>query len=158
MATIKSPYTIKQFEEALRKFAYNVALETIQNLPNMKPPNPNNYWDYEAVTIKSKGSQLEEVDTPTTRIAFEGKTIRVTLNKKDDNNRVSFSLEEKIYDASSDNTRIGLNRSREDKEGIEADSAKIRGFLDKLMEGIEPERRFSLKRQITTGHAMQVPA
>lgn len=157
MATIKSPYTVNQYVEVLRKFAYDIALKAVQNIPKM-PKADNQHWWGNTVLIKSEGPELKEVDTPDVTIMFEGTKTHVYADKKSEKDSVRFSLEEKIYQVSGDNTKISFYRSRDDKAGIERDSAKIRAFLDKLMVGIEPERRFSLKRKVTTGHAIQVPA
>jgi hypothetical protein len=151
MATIKSPYTFQQYQERLQKEAHIMAIKAVQNIPTTPAPKERNWCNINSVTIKANHNTYDEVNTPDFTITFRLHEIHLFvghayLEGKYNTDRLQFSIEGKVYADSDNNSKIAFTHDQNDKPGVAAEGAKIRAYLDGLMKGIEPNRRFSLKR------------
>ena len=135
MPTIRSAFTIEQFETAFQKRAYQLALDAVQKLP-AQPKSP-----YTNLQVTASGPKLEYVSTSEESIKFEN-GIYYSKSWRDG---LSFTIEEKIYANSSHSCRISFYCNA---EGVKETQSKIQAFIDELMAGIKPESRFSLKQLV----------
>lgn len=101
MPVLKSFYTIKQFKEAFQKHAYKLALEAVQKMPTL----PDHYDN--TLTIEAIGPRLIKVSTHNETIDFEG-TLSYMVRYPSGYGYLSFSIEEKLYNNSSHNSKISF--------------------------------------------------
>lgn len=156
--TIRNYFTIEQFREVLQKFAYKQAVELLVKLPEAPKPkkikhsystyggNTDYYCtvDSQELKIKASGPTLDEVVAYPYSFSFRNRTISVSYNPKDSDDRWYFQVEEKIYTDSNHNSKLHYdsNTPEDKKRQIKL----INTFVNKLMEGVVPEKRFNLEK------------
>lgn len=154
--TIRKFFTFKQYEEALQKFAFKHALEVFTALDKAPEPTKEKHhysWgDYETVVsqdfnLKAEGPHIKKAEAYPYNFDFRRKTITVNYKHYGAPDHWHFVLEEKIYSDSPHNSKLHYDVA---SDATKADKQKqidlINSFVDKLMEGIEPEQRFNLKK------------
>jgi len=152
MATIRSHFTFAQFEDVLRKLAYQKAVEALQAMNNR------------TLVIKAYGNHLDTVETDKMIIRFYAAHASYTQHGSRDkygDDSFSFDVEEKLYtdsDHSSKITFVTPSESKrvpdgeggydykwvQDKKKQEAERQRILKFIDELMAGVKVKPRFSL--------------
>jgi len=151
--TIRSHFTFAQFEEALRKLAYQKAVEALQTMNNR------------TLVIKAFGKRLDTVETDGILIRFYAAHASYTQYGSRDKygaDTFNFDIEEKLYTDSDHSSKItfatiGKYERVEDGEGgwdykmapgkkkQEAERKRIMEFIDELMAGVKTKPRFSLE-------------
>ena len=140
LATIRSEFTFKQYEARLQALAYKLALEAILGMNNKE------------AKFRTHGKEIREIQTDTWHIQFYLRHVSFSpgsMHKASWSDSEYFypdwgcQVEEKVYADSPHSSKIHFDVG--EKENLEEKRAKIMKFLDGLMKGIEPVRRFSLK-------------
>jgi len=137
MPTIRSEFTIEQFERAFQNRAYQLALDAVQKLPAQSKSPYNN------LQITAAGPTLELVSTSEETINFKN-GIWYSKSPRHSNG-LSFTVEEKIYANTNHSSKISFYC---DEKEVKDTKSKIQTFIDELMAGIKPEPRFSLKQLV----------
>lgn len=133
--TIRSHFSFKQFEEALQKLAHEIAIEAVKNLNQGK------------ITIKTFASnQFSEVSVgkETFRFYLRHASYSSHNDRETWDNYWGFNVEEKLYLSSNHCTKISYYAG-DDSKLAEKRTKKVMDFIDKLMEGVKPVPRFTLK-------------
>ena len=93
--------------------------------------------------VKAKGPVISEVVAFPYSFSFRKRTVIVNHLHYNEPGHFGFDVEEKIYSDSPHNSKLSYSATKEEKQKqIEL----INAFVDKLMEGIVPEPRFSLPK------------
>ena len=153
MPTIRGLYKFDQYRDALQKFAFKHAVETLSKLPEQEKPkkikHESSYgtWytdDAIILTIKAKGPELTEVEVDPYHFTFRLRMVSVSYKTYGSKDHWHFDVEEKIYTDSNHSSKLHYDGSspEDKKKQIEL----INAFVSKLMEGIEPEPRFDLSK------------
>ena len=144
MATLRSHYSLEQFEFVLQDVAHKVAIEQVKNLQDGR--------------IDLGDGRVREISSPHLSITF-GSNI---YYRSEGSEGLVFDIEEKMYTNSNHKTKISFQvyiESRYDKETqsyVETENKamkerkmaeKIQAFIDKLMaeHGQKVTPRFDLK-------------
>lgn len=133
MPTIRSHFSLEQFETVLQKLAHEVALDAVKTLKHGD------------VRITIHGPRLTYVETDEYTIKFYAK--HVSFQKKSTRSSAwwGFDAEEKLYLASNHCSKISFWAAEEKREENEK---KIMEFIAKLMAdaSIKPVPRFKLSQ------------
>src|SRR5208283_2672018 len=106
MPTIRTLYKLEQYREALQKFAYKHALETLSKLPEQEKPKRIKHeggygtWyteDCRTLTIKAAGPSISELEAYPYSFLFRLRTISVSYRSEKYEDGWHFDAEEKIY-------------------------------------------------------------
>jgi len=127
MPTLRSEYSLEQFEEVLQKFAHKIALDAVKNL------------DQGDVLIRISGPRLSRVETSKVSIRFYANHVGYYEEPtRNYNDWWGFDAERKIYLTSNHSSKISFAREENRK--------KVTEFIDKLMAeaSIKPIPRFKL--------------
>jgi len=139
MPTLRSEFTIEQFKEAFQKHAYQVALAALQNLPSTQP---SSNYTYGSLVIAASQGKIDKVSTTNEFVEIESGIsygIKDPMSKYDSS--LQFHIEEKIYTNSPHSTKISFYC---DAKEVKINEKKIQATIDKIMEGVKPDRRFKL--------------
>lgn len=131
MATIRSRFSFKQFEDVLQKMAHKVALDAVKTL------------QHGDVRIIIRESRFSDVETDEYGFRFYAK--HATFRKSDPDG-FAFDVAEKLYLTSNACSKISFEvYPKEDTEKVEK---RILAFIDKIMAeaGIKPVPRFTLSK------------
>lgn len=128
---MRSQYTFEQFRNRLQQFAYQKALDALQNI-----------GENERIIIKAFGrGRLEYVESREYLLTFHARHASVAKNKES----WGFDLEEKECRVSNHRSKISYYcRNKEDEHVI---AQKINNFIAELMGNETPEPRFSLAKR-----------
>lgn len=129
MPTMRSAFTIEQFEEALQKLAHK--------FPRFKTVRT------EDITIVFR---YDEEDKPyRIRVQFHKRTGRKDKWGYEDREYWGFTVERKVYATSSHSTKISFGGSGTMQGQPDPDKEKIQKWLEKVMSGEKVIPRFTLK-------------
>jgi len=132
MPTIRSHFSFKQFEAALQKLAYEIALDAVKTL------------QHGHVSITISGDRFSYVETNEYLFKFYAK--HAFYEKKSDRHGSEwwgFDVEEKLYLTSNHCSKISLWCLQEDREKTEK---KVMEFIAKNMTDVSIEPRFKLSQ------------
>ena len=136
MPTIRSEFTIEQFEAVFQKRAYQIALDALQKL--LAEPKDS----YTGLQIVARGPKLQLVSTSGESVKFESEIVySKTIAKW---NTLFFTIEEKLYAQSSHSTKISFYCDPKEVKNVQS---KVQAIIDELMTGIKPIPRFSLAQK-----------
>jgi len=126
MPTIRSLYSLEQFEEVLQKLAHKVAVDAVENMSQGN------------VRIIIHGPRLSIVDTSKYQIRFYPKRISYLSMGQNYEAWWGFEVEAKPYLTSNHSSKISFAREEKRK--------KVTEFIDKIMAdaSIKPIPRFKL--------------
>lgn len=132
MATIRSKFSLDQFELVLQQLAHKIAIDAVTTLERGD------------VRISIHGSRISDVETSKHSIRFYAKHIGYTEKSTRTSSYWGFDVEEKFYITSNHCSKISF-WAPEDK--MEKAEKQIMAFIEKLMAeaSITPIPRFSLK-------------
>lgn len=131
LPTIRSHYTIDQFNEVLQKLAHKTAIDAVKHLK-------------EARIVIRGGHRISEVEANNSSFRFYANHIRYSVNGRW-YPTWGFDVEEKLYLTSNHGTKISF-WAPEGK--LEETQKKILEFIDKIMAeaSMKPVQRFELSK------------
>lgn len=135
MPTIRSEYSIEQFEEVLQRLAHKTAVDAVTNL---------NRGD---VRIRIHGPRLTHVETSNYTFRFYASHMSYSVHPGGSYKHWwSFDVEEKEYLTSNHRTKISFEASG--GEESEEDEKRIKAFIEGLMAeaSMKPIPRFKLSK------------
>lgn len=93
--------------------------------------------------VKADGNRIKEVKAQPYSFDFRLRTITVSCKEYHAIDHFWFEVEEKIYSDSPHNSKLRYDGASKEEKAEQIRLINI--FVDKLMEGVEPEQRFNLK-------------
>ena len=133
MPTMRSQFSIEQFEEVLQKLAHEIAIDAVTNLQG-------------EVRIVGHGARLSLVETDKRNIRFYAKRVAYSEKGKSYADWWGFDVEEKLYLTSNHCTKISFYTPEDEEK--ESREKKITKFIEKIMAeaSMKPIPRFSLSK------------
>jgi len=114
----------------------------------VKTKHTSSYGNYETeesqdFLVKAKGPNLGEVEAFPYHFDFRKRIVIVNYLHYNTPGHFDFEVEEKIYSDSPHNSKLRYDGASKEEKAEQIRLINI--FVDKLMEGVEPEQRFNLK-------------